>query len=58
MAARRPCQIRWWLSIVQSLLGKSAPIGVLGLDRVGLLGPPEKAPDQPAEVGGIRHKVE
>ena len=23
---RRPCQIRWWLSIVQSRLGNSAPI--------------------------------
>ena len=47
---RRPCQIRWWLSIVQSRLGNSAPIGVLDLDRVGLVGPAEPA-GQPAEVG-------
>ena len=36
--------------MVQSRLGNSAPIVVLGLDRVGLLGPAEPA-DQPAEVG-------
>ena len=47
---RRPCQMRWWLSMVQSRLGNSAPISCSALTGSVWVGPAEAA-GQPAEVG-------
>ena len=47
---RRPCQITWWQSCVQSLRREQRADLGLDLVRVGLGGPAEAA-DQPAEVG-------
>ena len=47
---RRPCQIRWWLSITQSFLGNSAPTACSALTGSVSVGPAEPA-REPAEVG-------
>ncbi len=50
---RRPCQIRWWLSIVQSRFGKSAPTACSALTGSVSLVQPKRRASRPKWVSTV-----